>query len=578
MRSVCVFQLSCPSIAMKEGETSESRELLVAMATVKDWLLTKGRDAGGLLPSMKDSLRSGLTFAQVVVTPDNIPEFTIPRPTDGGLSPRLSIESQEVAMLTRSRNSLTHSDARSDGKSDTSSPYLSPCGSREASPCLLQPRAPYVSRSAPSSPLKGAERAQGAWEPDDCQATNVDPFSLTAMSLPHLKAVTNFGFETLSEPPHTRRKESLFHDGDLGGGQPLTSRLQRRRVNSADGSRSPNSLSDEDIRPQRKLSWRGPTTAMETDCRLGRKQSSKRRNVPSLVAPLGVVLPQQRRSIGETSNPLLLTTPSGGSRCTSPTPGMGDFARLAGNGRFERGPTRRRSGSLGRDDLRYLSTEHSAGPDTQMGGHILVRRNSCAPNLMDAAHSTKVTYLPTPASNERLQRRFSCQSPPCACVVDTDHLGDIKLSFRHDASTHQLHVTVQRAESLVAPASHKELRPFAKICLLPGKMQKQSTAVVKHTRAPEWNQDLVFRDVNKQQLEDLRVRVKVCSKLPNPRRALCLGEATIALRDLDMDGECTLWKALEPKLDSEVSVIWVIYRLGTTMVDYYHHVDPLQHI
>ncbi|XP_041863368.1 C2 calcium-dependent domain-containing protein 4C [Melanotaenia boesemani] len=42
--------------------------------------------------------------------------------------------------------------------------------------------------------------------------TNADPQSQTAMSLPYVpKTQTSYGFATLKESPHTRRKESLFH-------------------------------------------------------------------------------------------------------------------------------------------------------------------------------------------------------------------------------------------------------------------------------------------------------------------------------------------------------------------------------
>ncbi|TNN59661.1 C2 calcium-dependent domain-containing protein 4C [Liparis tanakae] len=47
---------------------------------------------------------------------------------------------------------------------------------------------------------------------DDVGDTNADPQSQTAMSLPYVpKTQTPYGFATLKESPHTRRKESLFH-------------------------------------------------------------------------------------------------------------------------------------------------------------------------------------------------------------------------------------------------------------------------------------------------------------------------------------------------------------------------------
>lgn len=57
--------------------------------------------------------------------------------------------------------------------------------------------------------------------------TNADPQSQTAMSLPYVpKAQTSYGFSTLMESPHTRRKESLFHSDPSS---PLTSPNSQRR-------------------------------------------------------------------------------------------------------------------------------------------------------------------------------------------------------------------------------------------------------------------------------------------------------------------------------------------------------------
>uniref|UniRef100_A0A8C6TGC8 C2 calcium dependent domain containing 4C n=1 Tax=Neogobius melanostomus TaxID=47308 RepID=A0A8C6TGC8_9GOBI len=57
--------------------------------------------------------------------------------------------------------------------------------------------------------------------------TNADPQSQTAMSLPYVpKAQTSYGFSTLVESPHTRRKESLFHSDPSS---PLNSPNSQRR-------------------------------------------------------------------------------------------------------------------------------------------------------------------------------------------------------------------------------------------------------------------------------------------------------------------------------------------------------------
>ncbi|XP_061539824.1 C2 calcium-dependent domain-containing protein 4C [Phycodurus eques] len=76
--------------------------------------------------------------------------------------------------------------------------------------------------------------------------TNADPQSQTAMSLPYVpKTQTSYGFTTLKESPHTRRKESLFHC-DISS--PVTSpNSQRKTPGKGDGGGGGNHLNPADF-------------------------------------------------------------------------------------------------------------------------------------------------------------------------------------------------------------------------------------------------------------------------------------------------------------------------------------------
>uniref|UniRef100_A0A8D0ABQ5 C2 calcium dependent domain containing 4C n=1 Tax=Sander lucioperca TaxID=283035 RepID=A0A8D0ABQ5_SANLU len=74
---------------------------------------------------------------------------------------------------------------------------------------------------------------------DDVGDTNADPGSQTAMSLPYVpKTQTPYGFATLKESPHTRRKESLFHCEHTS---PITSPNPQRKTQgrSSEGGKPP---------------------------------------------------------------------------------------------------------------------------------------------------------------------------------------------------------------------------------------------------------------------------------------------------------------------------------------------------
>lgn len=83
--------------------------------------------------------------------------------------------------------------------------------------------------------------------------TNADPQSQTAMSLPYVpKTHTPYGFATLKESPHTRRKESLFHCEHTS---PITSpNTQRKGRNEAGNHLNPADLNTSHMNPYRYFS------------------------------------------------------------------------------------------------------------------------------------------------------------------------------------------------------------------------------------------------------------------------------------------------------------------------------------
>ncbi|XP_017262420.1 C2 calcium-dependent domain-containing protein 4C [Kryptolebias marmoratus] len=152
-----------------------------------------------------------------VLTPDKIPDFFIP--------PKLvSCPAEPEAPSRKSKEGLHPS---------TSEQTL---GSNRK---ISSPRSPrLVAKIAGDTKnlLKAANRHIIQIESaDDVVAgdTNADPQSQTAMSLPYVpKTQTSYGFATLKESPHTRRKESLFHC-ELTS--PITSPNTQRKTSGKSG-------------------------------------------------------------------------------------------------------------------------------------------------------------------------------------------------------------------------------------------------------------------------------------------------------------------------------------------------------
>ncbi|NWU94822.1 C2C4C protein, partial [Upupa epops] len=156
------------------------------------WLLERLRGAtenGGARGAGHDESPRGSRYSNVL-TPDKIPDFFIP--------PKLSAAPAEA-----------------EGSEPPAAPAMGPSASEQDLASRKPPRSPRPSsrsrsRAASRHIIQIETAEDGASEGGF--GTNADPQAQTAMSLPYVpKAQTSYGFATLVESPHTRRKESLFH-------------------------------------------------------------------------------------------------------------------------------------------------------------------------------------------------------------------------------------------------------------------------------------------------------------------------------------------------------------------------------
>lgn len=188
------------------------------------WLLEKLRGGTQSQPPQTTEAIPVSVYANVL-TPDKIPDFFIPPkliccPPDESLTP----EPQHCSSLRPSS-----SDHAICSQSPRARSSKSPCSPR------LFKRQGGDARNLQKSANRHIIQIESADEPGAGSVdrvsvevnTNADPQSQTAMSLPYVpKAQTSYGFSTLMESPHTRRKESLFHSDPSS---PLTSPNSQRR-------------------------------------------------------------------------------------------------------------------------------------------------------------------------------------------------------------------------------------------------------------------------------------------------------------------------------------------------------------
>ncbi|XP_060899661.1 C2 calcium-dependent domain-containing protein 4C-like [Labrus mixtus] len=160
-----------------------------------------------------------------VLTPEKIPDFFIP--------PKLICCPPEDPLTPEPQPSSILRPSSSDHAICSQSPRAR-SSRRPCSPGLFS-RLGGDTRSLQKSANRHIIQIESADEPGAGSSnrlratvnTNADPQSQTAMSLPYVpKAQTSYGFSTLVESPHTRRKESLFHSDPSS---PLTSPNSQRR-------------------------------------------------------------------------------------------------------------------------------------------------------------------------------------------------------------------------------------------------------------------------------------------------------------------------------------------------------------
>ncbi|TNM97810.1 C2 calcium-dependent domain-containing protein 4C-like [Takifugu rubripes] len=188
------------------------------------WLLEKLRgsmESSGTQPPQTIEAIPISVYANVL-TPERIPDFFIP--------PKLICCPPEQPLTPE-----PYSSSLRPSSSDHAICSQSPRARSSKNPCSprLFSRHGGDARNLQKSANRHIIQIESADEPSASDRartdfnTNADPQSQTAMSLPYVpKAQTSYGFSTLVESPHTRRKESLFHSDPSS---PLTSPNSQRR-------------------------------------------------------------------------------------------------------------------------------------------------------------------------------------------------------------------------------------------------------------------------------------------------------------------------------------------------------------
>ncbi|XP_010151566.1 PREDICTED: C2 calcium-dependent domain-containing protein 4C-like [Eurypyga helias] len=428
------------------------------------WFLEKIRASheNGNLPSssflglpsgqnLPEKARLGAAAFPNVLTPDRIPEFCIP--------PRLTNCGPIKGTASRQYHSSEDADLHS-----------SACSPRCSLPHLIQ--------------VESAEEIPALEE----ESTNSDPQSQAALSLPHFpRAPTSYGFCTLLESPHTRRKESIFH-GDPRGALPSLM-LSRSRANTFSG----------------KGSMSNPIAISFASVRLPPKHLSLHRQ--------GACDSDTASSSDSSpfSSPLLSRSPP--RSCSL-------IKTQSQEGLLCRALKARNKSSMARNNS--LSTEESSSTDNSPSA---IRRAS---EGLLATRSFSMSCSIFPLELTRSRERLVGES---AVVMDKG--GMLRLSAEYCSENERLRIRLISAEGLYDDSvESKNINCCITFSLVPGKTQKQRSTVIKRSRNPIFNEDFFFDGIAEEELYSLSVRMKAVNKGCSMKRDYTLGERELSLMSM----------------------------------------------
>ncbi|KFQ00181.1 C2 calcium-dependent domain-containing protein 4C, partial [Leptosomus discolor] len=439
------LRTSCPATVMwfleKIKASHENRNL-------------SGSSFLGLPPgqNLSEKGRLGAAAFPNVLTPDRIPEFCIP--------PRLTSSGPIKGPGSHQDHSLEDADLNSSDYSPSSSlPHLIQVESAEEIPALEE------------------------------ESTNSDPQSQAALSLPHFpRAPTSYGFCTLLESPHTRRKESIFH-GDSRGALPSLM-LPRSRANTFSGKGSvsnPIAISFGSVR----LPPRHPSLHRQGACDSDTASSSDS-------SPF--------------SSPLLSRSPPRPCSLTKTQSQEGLLCRAL---------KAKNKSSMARNNS--LSTEESSSTDNSPSA---IRRAS---EGLLATHSFSMSCSPIfPLDLTHSRERLVGES-----TVVMDKGGLLRLSVEYCSENERLRIRLISAEGLYDDSVEpKNINCCITFSLVPGKTQKQRSTVIKRSRNPIFNEDFFFDGIAEEELYSLSVRMKAMNKGCSMKRDYTLGERELSLMSM----------------------------------------------
>ncbi|EHB03930.1 SHC-transforming protein 2 [Heterocephalus glaber] len=146
----------------------------------------------------------------------------------------------------------------------------------------------------------------------------------------------------------------------------------------------------------------------------------------------------------------------------------------------------------------------------------------------------------SPGVRRRLTRRAtpepgpeSGSAPRGEHIVRVGPRGSVRLLAEYEAAQARLRVRLLVAEGLYErPWEARSINCCVGLCLVPGKLQKQRSTIIKNSRHPVFNEDFFFDGLGPASVRKLSLRIKVVNKGSSLKRDTLLGEKELPLTSL----------------------------------------------
>ncbi|XP_023970117.1 C2 calcium-dependent domain-containing protein 4C-like [Chrysemys picta bellii] len=320
------------------------------------------------------------------------------------------------------------------------------------------------------------------------ESTNSDPQSQAALSLLHFpKVQTSYGFCTLLESPHTRRKESIFHSDPCSCSMSCLLLLPSSRIccKGVDSSIISSTAT--------RLPSRHPHLPRQDTCDCDTASSTD--------------------SSPFTSSLLKRFLPRSCSLFTIQSP-----ERLLCRALKAESKSR-----MLREDL---STDEDSSTDNSPNPNRRSLASLCECSSTQSSSGSQSPIFPQDFTNGRERLRN-------VRTVFLDRRGILRLSSDYCPESRRLRLCLISAEGLYDVFMEpKRINCCITISLVPGKVQKQRSTVIKRSRNPIFNEDFFFDSISKDDLHRRSIKIKAVNKASTMKRDYILGKIELCLLNM----------------------------------------------